>query len=131
MVKSKLSIKHRITSKLLYMLKSNSCHYDIAGPTVPSGSKPEMVPNRPQPNCILFPPKNVDLGWRRQFGPGCGFSNPGVTCFVNATLQVFFFTCVCLVLSQNLPINTWYYYFYFLLLPSRRFSMYHLLWNGC
>lgn len=41
----------------------------------------------PTPKCVLFPPDEVQLGWKSSIPVGCGFVNLGTTCYINSTLQ--------------------------------------------
>jgi len=43
----------------------------------------------PKPKIVLYPPEQVQLGWKHtKMLIGSGLDNPGVICYINATLQV-------------------------------------------
>jgi len=51
----------------------------------------DKKPLLPEPNVVLFPPEQIQLGWQnKELLAGSGLVNTGVICYINATLQVCF-----------------------------------------
>jgi ubiquitin C-terminal hydrolase len=69
----------------------------------------------PTPKITLFPPEDVQLGWRGTHCVGAGMINVGNTCYLNSTLQVclmkvLVMSCKCTACFTSLIIRSYINY---------------------